>query len=212
MLACIVKGSNIVFAVDVSIDSCIEMPFNHDAQYCYANKGNCYIIGREGVWRNSASNGGDFVLVYGFKSKNERIIMHGRSNNYMVVSAGTETVIFADEDVLPLDIKVRRCYTFPKCMVLETENGVFFSSTRADPNIAACISKLLSEAEHGHLRHQTMIDPILTVMAGRKEYVKDLAGMICAYRKSSLHDDGVSFLLRNEPEFMIERMSRNEQE
>lgn len=212
MLACITRESNTIFIVDVSIDSCIEIRLNHDVKYCYTNKGKCYIIGREGIWRNSSLDGQDLVLIHGFKSKNKRIIMHGRSNNYMVVSVGEETVIFADEDVLPLDIKVRRCYTFPKCMVLETERGIFFSSTRADSNIASCISELFSEAGHDYLRHQTMIDPVLTVMAGKKECVKDLAGIICAYRKSSLHDDGVAFLLRNEPEFLIERMSRNEQE
>lgn len=212
MLACIMRESKTIFLADISIDSCIEIPFNQDAQYCYINKGNCYIIGCEGIWRNSVLDGQNLVLVHAFKEKNKRIIVHGRSNNYMVISVGAETAIFAAEDALPLDIKVRRCYTFPKCMVLETERGIFFSSTRADSNIASCISELFSEAGHDYLGYQTIIDPALTVMAGRKERIKDLAGMICAYRKSSLHDDGVAFLLRSEPEFLIERMSRNEQE
>lgn len=210
MLSCIAQEPRTILVIDVSVDSCMEFDFESDAQYCYVNNKSCYIVGRDGVWRNSPVDGKDFVLIYSFKKKNNKIYLIGRSNNYMVIRAGKKTVIFAGEDVFPLDMQVRKCYTFPKCMVIQADTGFLFSTTRADSDMVACIKKYLLEVGDEHLAYQSMVDPALTVKAGRKEFIKDLAGFICTYRQSSLSDDDVCFILRNEPEFFIERMSRNE--
>ena len=210
MLSCLVHEGNKALIVDISIDSCVEISLDINFEYCYVNGKTCYLIGSDGIWRHYLGQAGSFTLVHEFQNGSRHVEICGRSNNYMVVTNGEETVIFAGGDAVPLDIRVHRCYTFPKCMVLATDRSVFFSSMSSNSNVSSCITEWLNEQDRHSLRIQTLIDPLLTIMAGKKEHVKELAGQICAYRSSSLQEDDVNFLLRNEPEYFIERMSKND--